>query len=230
MTPPVLSGRAITVLICASTLVACGNGSRRADGRSSRSGAQAIAAAPTTTKPEATTTTTTAISARATLPPPGSDVAVASDPVAATPGTVPDPEPLQPQDGTWRVSTASDATSVTVGDDFVVRATISNTGTQPQQTAGYGSFAIACSWADQSMTNPGPESLPIGQFPSGGVVPAGESRTFSVTFRAEPEFVGRLQCGTGIVFHGDAPYANTFGGITIEVVPPADATTTTAVV
>ena len=133
---------------------------------------------------------------------------------------------MQPQDGSWKATITADATNVTVGDDFTVSAELTNTGTQLQSTDGYGSWAIACSWATQSATDPGPDSLPVGGFPEGAILRPGESQTFSQTFHAEADYVGLLRCGAGVVFHGDSEAADTRTGVVVEIVAPPVTSTT----
>ncbi len=157
-------------------------------------------------------------------------------PIAAPETAVPtaptgDTQPgvLQPQDGRWDASASTDSAQVTVGDTVTVRAELRNTGTEPQSTIGYGSLGIACDrWP---IDAPPTDGLPLGQFLDWVVLQPGESRSFSMSFQAEPQFVGSIICGVGLAFHGDAyaagPYDYPSGTVTIDIVAPTDTTTAT---
>lgn len=154
----------------------------------------------------------------------------------AVPGTVAPTVPtqdtgpvvLQPQDGSWEASTSADAKQVSVGDTVTLHAELRNTGTQAQQTIGYGSLGIAC---DRPIGDPYTEGLPFGEFLDWVVLPPGESHSFSMSFRAEPEWVGSIICGVGLAFHGDAfaagPFEYPAGTVTIDIVAAPEPSTST---
>ena len=109
-------------------------------------------------------------------------------------------------------------------------AELRNTGTQPQSTIGYGSLGIACDrWPISASPT---EGLPYGQFLDWVVLQPGESHSFTMSFRAEPQFAGSVICGVGLAFHGDAfaagPYDYPSGTVTIDIVAPPDPTTSTS--
>jgi hypothetical protein len=127
-----------------------------------------------------------------------------------------------------------DATPVIVGDLVTVRAELRNTGTQPQQTNGYGSLAVRCESSILSHSGIWPEEgYPIGQFLEPVVMVPGESRSFSMTFRPEKVPFAGVNCMVGLAFHGDAQNAGPFPGletdsVAIEIVPAPDGSTTTS--
>jgi hypothetical protein len=219
----------ITALVAACAIVVVGLGAAVA---TTKSGSDHVSVAGrgddnTTTTASTTTTATTTTTTPPLFVAPTVAVAPGTGPSNQAPTTAPAAnQVVQPQDGSWEVAITSDATSVKVGDAFTVSAALTNTGTQLQSTDGYGSWAIACSWATESTSDPGPPSLPIGGFPDGAILRPGESQTVSQTFTAQADQVGLLRCGAGVVFHGDAQFADTSNGVVIEVVALPVTTTT----
>jgi hypothetical protein len=132
---------------------------------------------------------------------------------------------LQPNEGSWSSTASVDKSVVTVGDDFVVTVELTNTGTQLQTTYGYSSYGIGCL---QYPLTDYRDGLPTGQFfaEAPGMQP-GETHTFSITFHAEPSWVGTLTCGAGYAYHGDADATFGYPAAMIEVVAAPDPTTTT---
>ena len=126
-----------------------------------------------------------------------------------------------------------DATPVVVGDLVTVRADLRNTGTQPQQTNGYESLAITCArWLPSVEAAPG---WPVGQYLEPVIMAPGQSRTFSTTFRAQPQQVGgEATCALGLGYLRDASWATTYpwlsDRVTIEIVASPSPTTSSTTV
>ena len=181
----------------------------------------------TSTSTTATTTSSLPLVFDASSAAPPSPREPINEPEAAGPTAPTEPAPLEPQVGSWSSTTSVDKAVVTVGDDFVVSVDLTNTGTQSQATSSYFSFGIACAaYPDTEIR----EGLPIGQFfTEAPVMQPGETHSFSITFHAEPEFVGSLRCGAAPASHGDANVAGPGANpVAVEIVPGPDGSTTTS--
>jgi hypothetical protein len=136
--------------------------------------------------------------------------------------------PPYDKDVSFTSRTTTDTPQVVVGGGIVLHASLTNTGTRAFETLGYGSIGVAC---DQLPEEPRTENdARIGTFLDSVVVQPGETHTFTVTLTA-PDYVGRLTCGVGLAYHGDANAAGpTFGPADafVDVGPAPDTTTTAA--
>jgi hypothetical protein len=146
----------------------------------------------------------------------GSEVSPPPDVTDTTVAPTSTTEPvLPPYDGraSWTSQTTTDTPQVVVGGDIVLHTSLSNTGAQAFETLGYGSIGVACDQlSDEPRTG---NDARVGTFVDLVVLQPGETYTFTVTLTA-PDYVGRLTCGVGLAYHGDANAAGpTFG--------PADA-------
>jgi hypothetical protein len=188
---------------------------------------------PTTTPPLALTSTTLPYDSSSAAP--TYDDGPTSDGASypTTPGTGTEPAELQPPDVSWSASMSVDATPVIVGDLVTVRADLRNSGTQPQQT---DALAINCSrWPASPFGGEAAPGWPVWQFIETVIIPPGESRSFSMTFRADPQQVGgEATCTVGLVANDgwggalltwDAMQSDS---VTFEIVAPTDSSTTTS--
>jgi hypothetical protein len=191
--------------------------------------------APAITSTSATTTPSTPpFSYDSSSAPPRTGEGPISDGVPPDSGSIPDesettePRPVQPQDGSWSASMSVDASPIAVGDRVTVNAELRNTGSQPQQTNGYGTLSITCArWLPTVEAAPG---WPIGEWVDEAILAPGASRSFSMTFVAKAEQVGDASCTAGIDFMGEPWWAGPFDGlqadsVTIEIVAPSTSST-----
>jgi hypothetical protein len=177
--------------------------------------------ASTTTPTRETAPAATAVPAGSELPPPG--VPDTTDTEPSTTVAV-----LAPYDegAAWTSHTTTDTPQVAVAGAIVLHASVTNTGTQAFETSGYGSIGVACDQLPDAARN-GIDAR-VGAFLDFVVIQPGETHTFTVTLTA-PDYVGRLTCGVGLAYHGDAFAAGpTFGpdDATVDVAPAPDTSTT----
>ena len=113
---------------------------------------------------------------------------------------------------------------MSVGDYFVLQVELRNTGSQAQQTSGYGSLGVSCLSYPYTDVRPA-----VGQFFPNTVLQPGETHTFTNSFLAEQEMVGSYRCGPGLAYHGYAQGAGPTDftePIAVDIVQQSGSTTT----
>lgn len=187
-----------------------------------------------TSSTSATTSTTSPATTEPVSTPRANDVpppVSGTEPTAAETTTSTTDPALQPYERgvQFTASTTAERAQVAVGDNVVLYATMTNTGTRAFHTEGYGSFGVACApWPEGST----PDFFDMGAFIPEVVLQPGQTETFTITLTAT-DYVGTVFCGVGFAYHGDAfaagpnrqdPSADAF----VEIVARSDTTTTAA--
>ena len=114
-----------------------------------------------------------------------------------------------------------------MGDNFVLYATLHNTGSRAFHTEGYGSFGVACQpWPVGSA----PDFFDMGAFIPEVVLEPGATQTFTITLTAT-DYIGTVFCGVGFAYHGDAfaagpNYDDTSVDAFVDIVAPPVTSTT----
>jgi len=123
-------------------------------------------------------------------------------------------QPLDPSQGKWNVELTSDVDHVAAGAPLLLHVQVTNTGDQPQQTAGYGALAVACP-SDQLA------------FPDGTALPAatlapGAQQTFDVTVVAAANSAATtMNCSAGLQFptYNGGAIGDPLGGAAVGTYP-----------